>query len=192
MLSRSIIGLCLLGCCLFACCKSCILALLNDPLRQEAAARSPLRCRELALPRPCLKQKPLSRSWNTLFLTFQIFLSCPSFPQGFAAGWFLVWIPSRGLKEPRQGGTGKGQSPGKEPGLGAAFAWAEVSTLCPAGELQRWVGAEHRSRGGSSASPACTQPGHAPLESTSLGRALPPAALLGSAWRRDDVRSVVP
>lgn len=141
MLSCSNIGLCLLSCCFFACCKSCSQALLNDTLRQGAAAKSPLTCRELALSQPCLGKKPLSRSGNTLLLTFQILPPVSPFPQGFAAGPFLLWMtpPSPAL---RQGGTGTGQSPGKEPGLGAAFAWAEVSPLCPAGELQGW-GGEH-------------------------------------------------
>lgn len=119
MLSCSNIGLCLLSCCFFACCKSCSQALLNDTLRQGAAAKSPLTCRELALSQPCLGKKPLSRSGNTLLLTFQILPPVSPFPQGFAAGPFLLWMTHTHTHTPHPRPQARRHRDGAEPWEGA-------------------------------------------------------------------------
>lgn len=73
---------------LFSCCKSCSQALLNDTLRQGAAAKSPLRCRELALSQPCLKKTLSPEPGIPCSSHFRSCPRCPSFPSALQQGHF--------------------------------------------------------------------------------------------------------
>lgn len=129
---------------------------------------------------PCLNQN-LSPEAGIPCSSHSRLSAAASVSPGLCSGVMPSGCPL-GRNDPGQGG------PGEAPGLGAAFAWAEASTLRPVGELQGWGGSAPPGEGLSCpplhpAGP-CTPGKHLP------GGALPPTAFLASAWRRDNVRAV--